>query len=385
MIPWALLIPMVKAVWERAQRQSPESITVTEEIPNGNQGFLLGQGLGREVRWDPERLPNPHFLAVGGSGAGKSQTLKALIYELKRALPWGLILDLHGDLAVAGVETLPLHYRSPWGLSLFAFPKDERAGGPNGAIEVIRSRLKRAFPPMGSYQQGVLTELLHTAYQIKGITQNPRTWKKPLPTFQDLWALLEEQEEAAKAMARESLASLHVKFRPLAVSGLFSREQLIPLPPKGWVRVDLSGLPHELQYLAVDVLLRQLFWTMLLAGETSTLRGAIILDEAKLILAKSKSDPLAILSRLASEGRKFGLMVLLAAQDLRHFSTDILDNVAAKLVLMHAETAIRSTASKLLLGEGTLLSLKQPFEGYVRQGGRGWEPVTIMPYYARAT
>lgn len=60
-----------------------------------------------------------------------------------------------------------------------------------------------------------------------------------------------------------------------------------------------------------------------MAGQTLTLRGAIILDEAKLILAKSKSDPLAILNRLVSEGRKFGLTVLLAAQDLRHFSSDM--------------------------------------------------------------
>lgn len=383
MIPWAFLIPMAKAVWERAQRESPEVTYVTEETPDQDQGLLLGQGLGREVRWDPQGLPNPHFLAVGGSGAGKSQTLKALIHELRRALPWGLILDLHGDLHVGGVKDMPLHFRSPWGLSLFAFPKDERAGGPNGAIEVIRSRLKRAFPPMGSYQQGMLTELLQTVYQAQGITQEPRTWREPLPTFHALWALLTMQEAEAKGRARESLASLHVKFRPLVVGGLFSRNRLIPLPPKGWVRVDLSGLPHELQYLAVDMLLRQLFWAMVLAGQAPTLRGAVILDEAKLILAKSKSDPLAILNRLVSEGRKFGLMVLLAAQDLRHFSSDILDNVATKLVLMHAETAIRSTTSKLLLSEGSLLLLKQPFEGYLRKGGRGWEPVRVTPYFAR--
>lgn len=152
---------------------------------------------------------------------------------------------------------------------------------------------------MGSYQQGVLTELLQAVYQAKGITQEPRTWREPLPTFQALWALLTMQEAEAKGRARESLASLHVKFRPLAVGGLFSRRRLIPLPPRDWVRVDLSGLPHELQYLAVDLLLRQLFWTMVLEGQAPRLRGTVILDEAKLILARSKSDPLAILNRLA--------------------------------------------------------------------------------------
>ena len=184
MIPWAFLIPLAKALWEKAQLERPETISPEEAVLDGNRGLLLGQGLGGEVRWCPQDLPNPHFLAVGGSGAGKSQTLKALVNELKAELPWGLILDLHGDLHVAGVETLPLHFRSPWGLSLFAFPKDERAGGPTGAIEVIRSRLKRAFPPMGSYQQGVLTELLQTIYQAKGITQRtPGRGGSRSPTF----------------------------------------------------------------------------------------------------------------------------------------------------------------------------------------------------------
>lgn len=88
-------------------------INIEAEALDGNRGFLLGQGLGREVRWDPQTLPNPHFLAIGGSGEGKSQTLKALIAELKQELPWGLILDLHWDLQVKDVTDLPLHFRSP--------------------------------------------------------------------------------------------------------------------------------------------------------------------------------------------------------------------------------------------------------------------------------
>lgn len=110
---------------------------------------------------------------------------------------------------------------------------------------------------MGSYQQGVLTELLQTVYQAKEITQNPRTWRKPLPTFHDPWVLLEEREQAPKGRAAgvPGLA-------PCQVSALSRLLPLLPgtpdppLPPKAWVWVDLAGLPHELQYLAVDVLIR---------------------------------------------------------------------------------------------------------------------------------
>ncbi|CBE69092.1 MAG: hypothetical protein F9K13_06985 [Candidatus Methylomirabilis oxygeniifera] len=44
--------------------------------------------------------------------------------------------------------------------------------------------------------------------------------------------LLEEREQAATGRVWEFLASLHVKFRPLTVSGLFSLKQLISLPQK---------------------------------------------------------------------------------------------------------------------------------------------------------
>jgi DNA helicase HerA-like ATPase len=66
---------------------------------------------------------------------------------------------------------------------------------------------------------------------------------------------------------------------------------------------------------------------------------------------------------LASEARKYGVGLLLASQDLDHFSRDILNNVATKLVLMHAETAIRTTAGKLLLEKEQLQALKEPFVG----------------------
>jgi ATP-dependent protease Clp ATPase subunit len=55
---------------------------VQAEEDSVNNGILLGQG----VYWTPERLPNGHIVAIGASGSGKTQTLKAIAYELHRPI-----------------------------------------------------------------------------------------------------------------------------------------------------------------------------------------------------------------------------------------------------------------------------------------------------------
>jgi DNA helicase HerA-like ATPase len=123
----------------------------------------------------------------------------------------------------------------------------------------------------------------------------------------------------------------------------------------------------------------------MLAGEAppGKLRTMLVIDEAKLLALRGKGDPLGVLNRLATEARKYGLGLLLASQDLEHFTRDILTNVATKLVLMHAETAIRTTAGRLLLEKGQLQALREPFVGLVKLGGGGWRRVRVRPYYER--
>jgi len=197
-----------------------------------------------------------------------------------------------------------------------------------------------------------------------------------------LEALLEE--DVAGKKNSERLQALKTKISPVFDCKVVSKPALT-IDAKGITRIDMSRLGLDIQFLASDVLLRQLFREAMLAGEAAEgdLRYLFVIDEAKLLVSRGKDDPLGIINRLATEARKYGVGLLLASQDLEHFSRDILNNVATKLVLMHSETAIRATASKLLLEKEQLQALKEPFVGLAKFGGSGWKRVKVQPYFAR--
>ena len=66
--------------------------------------------LGDNVIWNPATLPNGHVVLIGASGSGKTQTLKALAYELPKLFPTVriMIVDFHGDLELPNETCYPL-------------------------------------------------------------------------------------------------------------------------------------------------------------------------------------------------------------------------------------------------------------------------------------
>lgn len=365
--------------------KSPEPVQ-TRSVPIADTGHLsahLGTNKDGAVSWQPLALPNPHLLIVGGSGSGKSQALKAVCHEL-RAATAVVVLDVHGDLTIDGATIHELHFESKYGINPLVLSLDPKGGGPLAQKEIVRTRLQRTFAPMGSVQLGVLDDLLQRCYEARGIIQEDyASWRNEPPTFADLEELLEE--DIAGKKNPERLQALKTKISSVFDCKVFSKPAL-PIAAKGITRIDMSRLGIDIQFLASDVLLRHLFREAMLAGEAAEgeLRYVFVIDEAKLLVSRGKDDPLGIINRLATEARKYGVGLLLASQDLEHFSRDILNNVATKLVLMHSETAIRATASKLLLEKEQLQALKEPFVGLAKFGGSGWKRVKVQPYFMRA-
>lgn len=169
--------PLPKAVL----KANPATAT---ERDNSKGGILLGT----DTYWNPEVLPNGHIVAIGASGSGKTQTLKALAYELHRTYPRMqiIIIDFHGDQKVLGETVYPLHMASPYGINPLIVNLDPEGGGPNLQAIAVAATIKKALV-LGPNQEGKLLEILKTCYSKRGILQeNPETWMLEPPNFEDL-------------------------------------------------------------------------------------------------------------------------------------------------------------------------------------------------------
>lgn len=346
-------------------RLKPPSPTPPPNPSNG--GILLGQGF----YWNPLTLPNPHVVVIGASGSGKTQTLKALAYELSRQGTNVRVIDFHGDQSLPGETVYPMHMSSPWGINPLVLNLDREGGGPNlQAIQV--SLLLRKALTLGPIQEALLLKTLRDLYRELGIRQeDPQTWTREPPNFGHLEKALQRQIEAGNT----DFLKLQTKLEPTFSYGIFSRPQPDLTAPL--IRLDVSKLPPTLGAIASESLAHQLMNQHRLAGETPQPKTFLFIDEAKEMPRGAE----AALNRIILDGRKYGLGLVLASQSERHLSKEVIANSATKIVLPVDQTEVRAVAHKFRFAEHLIAQL-QPLTALVRLGNQA-AYVEILPYYRR--
>jgi hypothetical protein len=94
---------------------------------DADKGLELGSG----VFWRPESHPNPHVLIVGGSGSGKTCTLRLLAGDLLKKGYACVLLDFHGDLDIPGAVIHRIALDSEYGVNPLVVSNDPTGGGPD--------------------------------------------------------------------------------------------------------------------------------------------------------------------------------------------------------------------------------------------------------------
>jgi hypothetical protein len=330
-----------------------------------------GVHLGAGVYWNPQKTPNPHIALIGASGSGKTQTLKAIAYELSKLNYNIVIIDFHGDQHIPGETHYPLHMASSYGINPLTINLDPEGGGPALQAIAVAATLKRSLQ-MGPNQEGFLLQILKDCYLNEGITQSDQnTWLNTPPNFADVQSELiirTESEEGCKD-SEKLLLKLGATFQ----YGVFSKPQ--PGLLGGLVRVDLSKLPPEIGAIAAEAVLKQLMDSHRLMGECDSPRTFTFVDEAK----ELKGSP--SLNRVLADGRKYGLGAGIGSQSERHFSPDILGNSSTKIVLAVDQTEVKKVATKFRFDEKRIAVL-QPLQALVRIGATA-SYCDIDPYYRR--
>ena len=370
-----------------ARKEKPLPPTVFEVIPPSQiqnpQSKIEEDGifLGGDCYWNPAALPNGHVVAIGASGSGKTQTLKAIpqgsasrcAYSLRQTYPdiQIFVIDFHGDQEITGEASYPLHMASPHGINPLVVNLDPEGGGPNLQAIAVTSTLKKSLQ-LGPNQEGLMLDILELCYSVRGISQESvESWTKTPPNFADIRKIIEGRIDNG---CKESI-KLKLKLAATFQYGVFSRPQ--PEFKEQHVRIDLSKLPPEIAAIAAESLAWQLMNQHRLLGEAKEKLPLtyLFIDEAKELKKSPACD------RIIADGRKYGLGLILASQSERHLSADVIGNSSTKIVLPVDSSEVKKVSSKFRLSEKKVAHLT-PLTAICRFGKQA-ELVDILPYYRR--
>ena len=163
-----------------------------------------------------------------------------------------------------------------------------------------------------------------------------------------------EYQDAIKYTNRETLVSVLERLQMLLDSGVMRSN-----PPE-WggagVRVYKVGSLSDddrklLFYTRAQAILRE----CMDAGKSDRLRRIILVDEGHLYYSEDGDNPL---NRIAKEGRKFGLGLVVGSQSPTHFSEDFLTNCGSVFLLGIHESYWDMAVRKLNLSKDLLLSVR---------------------------
>ena len=246
-----------------ARKEKPLPTPVLKPLPTNNTPSKEGEGihLGDGYYWNPEALPNGHIVAIGASGSGKTQTLKAIAYSLHTTYPQMqiILLDFHGDQEIIGETCYPIHMASPHGINPLVVNLDPEGGGPNLQAIQIAAILKKSLR-LGPNQEGMLIEIIKTCYLKRGITQEKQeTWSLEAPNFDDIEEELNRRvATAVKDESKKELAeSINPKNLPVGkpnTSGIyfiFHQDKLVYIGAARDIQKRIDG-HHHIRYLLKD-------------------------------------------------------------------------------------------------------------------------------------
>lgn len=289
---------------------------------------------GEPVYWTPEdteRLATANMAVIGGSDTGNTQMMESVTVQLLRQKAEAgeeigiLVFDGMGEytesrtdfLEATGARVMRLR-RMP--LNPFSLRGLERKPQLHTHTAMtFADALARAYG-LGALQKSTLVQSILAAYAARSITSDPVTWDLPAPTFEDVY-----EEYCSRPLAQRSDALAQV-MESLSLFDLFdpeAQETTLFEMLRGTLVVDMSGYPEELQRFAVGVLLEMLYAQMCASRRSlgRRLRKLILVDDADALLAAGSCG----LEGLLTQGREFGVALLLSAQSVEGFRGDNFD------------------------------------------------------------
>lgn len=288
-----------------------------------------------------DEMLGKHFAVLGTTGSGKSCSVALILRSVLEKHPAGhtLLLDPHNEYSRAFGDqaevVTPANLEFPYWLlnfdeikSIMVSRREDTAEAEAGILKEAIVEAKRRFLEESSdiahitvdtptpYRLGEVAKLID---QMRGELENP---ENSIPYLR-----LISRIEALRADHRlDFMFSGHVVRDNMAE--IISQLLRIPVRGKPITILDISGLPADIVDVVVSVLCRMIFDFAMWSERADTQPVLLVCEEAHRYAPQDESlgfgpTKLAI-SRIAKEGRKYGVSLCLVSQRPSELSTSIL-------------------------------------------------------------
>lgn len=347
-------------------------------IAGGARQVLYGLNLSSAgvVTWNRWRQDNHNSIILARSGAGKSYLAKL---DLLRSLYCGVegyVIDPE-DEYIALAQAVGGTVIRPGTADVKLNPLDLDLTDPDAlrnrtsflhtVVEVLvagdRDHTSRDTV-LPADQAAALDKALLAAYRAKGITTDPRSWRRRPPLLADVATALEDQDEPGRALA--------ARLAPYVGGG--SRAALFDGPTTARLGGHLSvyatrALPDELQPAATLLILDNVWHrltTPATSGGVELVPRLVVVDEAWRLLSTGLGA--AYLKRLAKTSRKYGAALAVITQD----AADVLGSDLGRAVVSNSATQILLRQAPQVIDTVTdAFSLTDGERAFLLSAGRG--------------
>ena len=339
-----LPLNLVSDIKEKKQYDELQNVAhhnTFNRVEIGNDTFS-----GEKIYWEygHKDLANRHLIIFGSSGQGKTYCIQGLMMSLADSNIRSLVIDYTNGFLPNHLEPEFINNmcpksnilcNEPFGMSPFRAQKQDFGGihieeKPHMVAGRVASVFNKVYSTIGEKQIAVLNEVIEFGVKKYGSAY----------TLQNMLDDLKIEETVGPTLAS--------KLSPLVKSNLFSSDS-----SKSWGEVfdsknhrttilQLVSLNHDISMLCTEFLLWDLYSYACSYGSKDK-PIPIVLDEIQNLDHRLESP----LGKMLTEGRKFGLSLILATQTLsmlRKDEQDRLFQAAHKLFFSPAKTEIKTYA-----------------------------------------
>ena len=301
----------------------------------------------KEVVLYPSKEPNPHIIIVGMSGFGKSTLLRSMLRDINKGNTPTIIFDAH-DEHESTVKALggKVHDSSCSGVNIL----DLDGYTVSARIAELTNLLKSVYS-LGYVQAMKLSQCMWYTYRKSGANGKESTTLSKTPTIKDLMRELDIFIANSRTPTDRNTL-LHLKGRISQLdSPAFAGDHVSMSDLKhGTNSFSLSAMKSEsMRLVYLHELLRRLYQDMKNNKKEHGISMYIMIDEADFLISSTGSGSYMV-NQLISEGRKYGVGVILATHTACDLDRQIVANTATFIAFYPREPSDVNYISNILSG-----------------------------------